>query len=149
MFHIFKTRQFFSNKDKEKIIEAIRQAESLTSGEIRVHVESKSGKEPLIRAQEVFTSLGMIDTELRNGVMIYLAIKERKFAIIGDQGIDKVVPKNFWEETKDRMKALFKDGKFVEGICLGISLTGEHLAAYFPCQPDDINELSNEISEGN
>jgi uncharacterized membrane protein len=148
MFHIFKTRRFFSNKEKEKIIEAIRQAESLTSGEIRVHVESKSGKDPLLRAQEVFTSLGMTDTELRNGVMIYLAIKERKFAIIGDRGIDQVVPKNFWEETKDRMKALFKEGKFAEGICLGIASTGEHLAAYFPCQPGDINELSNEISEG-
>ena len=148
MFRIFKTRSFFRVDEKEQIMNAIAVAERLTSGEIRVHIESKCGSNPLRRAQEVFISLGMTKTKLRNGVLIYLAIKERKFAIIGDEGIDRVVLTNFWNETKDLMAQLFQTGRFKEGICLGIKLAGDHLIQYFPCQPGDINELTNEISEG-
>lgn len=148
MIHIFKTRRFFKPHEKERIVAAIGQAEKTTSGEIRVHVESRSDKDAMIRAQEVYELLGMSNTQHHNGVLIYLAVKDRKFAIIGDHGIDKVVPKNFWDDVKEKMQVLFGEEKFVEGVCLGIELAGAHLAKYFPCQPGDVNELSNEISEG-
>jgi uncharacterized membrane protein len=152
MIRIFKARRFFKTNDKQKIMTAIEQSEKLTSGEIRVHVESKVGNkvndDVIGRAKEIFESLGMAKTELHNGVLIYLAVEDHKFAIIGDRGIDKVVPQNFWDETKEKMQALFKEGKFADGVCLGITLAGEHLAKYFPCQSGDVNELTNEISMG-
>jgi uncharacterized membrane protein len=148
MFHVFKTRRFFKTRDKQRIIAAIEEAERLTSGEIRVHIESKAGDNVITRAKQVFESLGLTKTALRNGVLIYLAIDDRKFAIIGDRGIDQAVPPDFWDATKEKMQALFKTGQFAEGICLGITLTGEYLAKYFPYQSGDVNELSNEISMG-
>lgn len=148
MFHIFKVSRFFKVKEKEKILTVIREAEKRTSGEIRVHVESKPGKDPILRAKEVFEKLGMTKTKFRNGVLIYLAVLERKFAIIGDEGIDRVVPENFWDDTKEQMQALFRDGKFVDGVCLGIESVGEHLEKYFPYQDGDINELKDDISIG-
>lgn len=145
---IFKTSGFFSTKEKEQIIQVIQEFECLTSGELRVHVESGNGTDPLSRAKEVYQSLGMTKTALRNGVLIYLAVKDRKFAIIGDQGIDQVVPEGFWDDTQEKMAALFQEGRFVEGVCLGIRLSGKYLAEYFPCQIGDVNELSDEISVG-
>lgn len=147
-FDVLKTRSFFKARDKQKIITSIEEAERLTSGEIRVHVERQAGADVIGRAKEVFESLGLTQTALRNGVLIYLAVDDHKFAIIGDRGIDQVVPANFWDETKEKMQALFKTGQFAEGICLGITLAGEHLAKFFPCQAGDINELPNEISMG-
>lgn len=148
MIGSLKAKHFFSTKDKEKIIAAIEEAEKCTSGEIRVHVESGSGKDIIVRAKEVFEKLGMTKTELRNGVLIYLATEERHFAIIGDRGINEVVPVNFWEETKEQMSNYFKEGRFVDGVCYGINTAGRHLAAHFPYKSDDVNELSNDISEG-
>lgn len=149
MFNFIKNqRKFFNTKEKEAILKAIAETERLTSGEIRVHVESNSGIDPMLRAKEVFESLGMANTNLKNGVLIYLAFLDHKFAIIGDQGINQVVPANFWDETKKKMQGLFSDGKFVDGVCLGVRLAGEHLAKYFPCQAGDVNELCNDISEG-
>lgn len=147
MFGVLKAKPFFSDKEKEQILAAIEAAEKRTSGEIRVHVEPGSGKDPLARARKVFEKLGMTGTKLRNGVLIYLATKDRRFAIIGDQGIDRVVPENFWEETKERMGQLFKEGRFADGVCHGIRSVGEILAVHFPYQSDDVNELSDEISE--
>jgi uncharacterized membrane protein len=148
MLKNLKTRRFFSARDKERLLAAIQAAERLTSGEIRVHVESSAGGDPIRRAAGVFEQLGMTRTQLRNGVLIYLAVADRKFAIIGDRGIDAAVPENFWEETKERMGREFQAGRFVEGVCLGIRLAGEHLAQHFPCRSDDVNELTDEISEG-
>jgi len=149
MINHLRAKRFFSIREKEAIVKAIQAAEHLTSGEIRVHVESSAGHDPLARAKAVFETLGLAKTELRNGVLIYLAIKDRKFVIIGDQGIDRVVPENFWEETKEKMAALFKERRFTEGVCLGITLAGKYLAEYFPYRSNDVNELSDEISEGN
>ena len=139
---------FFSRVDKQRITNAIAAAEGRTSGEIRVHVESESGGDPVVRAQQVFASLGMDKTAARNGVLIYLAVRERRFAIIGDSGIDQAVPANFWEETKEAMAGYFRAGQFAEGIVHGIESAGAHLASYFPRQADDVNELRNDISEG-
>jgi uncharacterized membrane protein len=137
----------FSARDKDAIVQAIERAERRTSGEIRVHVERKAGKDPLCRAQEVFHYLGMEKTEERNGVLIYIAPGERKFAIIGDEGIHHVVPEGFWDHIRTVMEGEFRQGHFREGVCQGIAMAGEALAEYFPYQRDDVNELTNDISE--
>jgi uncharacterized membrane protein len=148
MWKNLKAKRFFSAKDKKRLVEAIQTAERLTSGEIRVHVESGAGGDPIRRATAVFEELEMARTQLRNGVLIYLAVQDRQFAVIGDAGINEVVPENFWEETKQRMEREFQSGRFVDGICFAIRLAGEHLAQHFPCRSDDVNELTDEISEG-
>lgn len=149
MLRFTKTRRFFSIAEKERIVQAVQQAEAQTSGEIRVHVESGvRGKSPLDRAKAVFQELGMTRTDLHNGVLIYLAVDDRKFAIIGDSGIDQVVPPDFWETTKEVMRGHFAQGRFLEGVLHGIASAGEHLKVHFPCSADDVNELTDEISEG-
>ena len=100
---------------------------------------------PLLH-NSLFQKLGMTQTELRNGVLIYLAIKDHKFAIIGDSGINQLVAADFWNETKETMLSLFKEGKFADGLSKGILMAGEQLKANFPYQSDDVNELSDEIS---
>ena len=127
---------------------AILNAELDTSGEIRVHIESVFKDDVMDRATFIFKKLKMHRTELRNGVLFYLAVKSRKFAIIGDVGINKEVPKDFWNEIKEKMAEYFKENKFTEGLVFGISETGAHLKKHFPYHLDDINELSDDISFG-
>ncbi len=135
-------------KPAEQIVSAIREAEKNTSGEIRVHAEFHCKVEPMQRAIEVFNELEMHKTAARNGVLIYVAITDHVFAIIGDEGINKVVGDNFWCEAKDEMLVHFKRNEIAEGICKGVLLTGEKLKAFFPYSNDDKNELSDEISFG-
>ncbi len=137
---------FFSKEEKKQITDAIAAAELDTSGEIRLHVEGKCKIDVLDRAAYVFGKLKMFETAQRNGVLFYLAVYDRKFAILGDAGINKVVPDNFWDDIKEMMLGHFKNGKFAEGISRGILMAGEHLKANFPYQSDDVNELSDEIS---
>lgn len=143
-----KVKNFFSEVEKKNIIQAIADAELNTSGEIRLHVENKCDGNPSEKAIEVFHKLNMHKTELRNGVLFYLAIDARKFAVIGDKGINDLVPVNFWDDVKNGVFEHFKKNEFAKGICAGIELTGEKLKAHFPYQADDTNELSNEISFG-
>lgn len=139
----------FLGKENEKLVmQAIEQAEGQTSGEIRIHIENKCGEEVLDRAAWLFKKLDMQKTAERNGVLIYLSIDDHKFAIIGDSGINKVVPEGFWNETKGKMVAHFTKGEFALGLIEGIHETGQHLKTYFPHQKDDTNELSDEISYG-
>ena len=137
-----------NKNDKIKLISAIEKAEKKTSGEIKIHVDKRCTGNPVNAAIKVFEKLGMTNTKDRNGVLIYLALKDKKMAIIGDTGIDKKVPDDFWESVKDIMLKNFKEGKFVEGICEAIKESGIKLSAYFPYQSDDENELSDEISIG-
>lgn len=139
---------FFSKLEEQAIISAIRAAELNTSGEIRVHLEDKLKGSVLDVAVEVFKELNMDETQARNGVLILLAPIEKQFAIIGDEGIDAVVPPNFWDEEKDLMQGYFKEGAFCKGICEAIGQIGEKLKAHFPYQDDDVNELPDEISYG-
>ncbi len=141
-------RKFFSKEEKEQIRKAILNAELDTSGEIRVHIESNCKEDVLDRAAFIFKKLGMEKTDLRNGVLFYLAVHDRKFAIIGDHGINAVVPKDFWEDIKATMAERFKKGEYAEGLAEGIAETGKHLKKHFPHHIDDINELSDEISFG-
>ena len=143
-----KVEDFLTQEEEEAIVEAIRLAEKETSGEIRVHIERTTSKAPYDRALEVFQDLRMDATELKNGVLIYLAVEDHQFVICGDKGINDVVPNDFWDCTKNAMAAQFKSGNFKQGLIDGITKAGEQLQKYFPYQEGDINELSNEISKG-
>ena len=138
---------FFSEAEKEKIIVAIKQAELDTSGEVKVHVEELCTEaDPVERAKQVFTYLSLDKTAQRNGVLFYLAHGDRKFAVLGDIGIDKVVPANFWETTRDALRINFSQGNFSEGLQMGIKEAGYQLKKYFPYQNNDVNEISDDIS---
>ncbi|HEX9979712.1 MAG TPA: TPM domain-containing protein [Flavobacterium sp.] len=143
-----KVENFLSVEDEQEIVEAIRRAEKETSGEIRVHIERKSTGDSFERAKEVFHMLKMDATELKNGVLIYLAVDDRAFVICGDKGIDDVVSDDFWDSTKDVMAAQFRNGNFKQGLIDGIKRAGEQLQKHFPCADDDRDELANEISNG-
>ena len=139
-------RSFFTKEEQQKIVAAIREAELNTSGEIRVHIENHCKEEALERAAEVFYDLKMDRTAARNGILFYLAVKDHKFAIIGDEGINREVERDFWNDIKDEMIYNFKENKFAEGLIAGILKCGDKLKEYFPHQNDDVNELSDEIS---
>ncbi len=140
--------KYLTEKDKLEITNAIRVAETNTSGEIRVHLEKNCVGEVLDRAAYLFEKLEMHKTELRNGVLFYVAIEDKKFAILGDAGINEKVPDDFWESTKDVVIEKLKEGKIAKGLASGIIKAGEQLKVHFPYQDDDVNELSDEISFG-
>ncbi len=143
-----KTEDFLTKKEEQEIVQAIVEAEKNTSGEIRVHLEEHTDKNPLERAQEVFFSLEMEKTKDRNGVLIYVGVADKQLAIIGDEGINKLVVATFWNSTKELIISHFKKGEYKIGLVNGILKAGEQLKDYFPYQSDDINELPNEISKG-
>jgi uncharacterized membrane protein len=137
---------FFTKEEKAEILAAIQAAEKDTSGEIRIHVEKHCKGDLLDRAAFIFAKLDMHKTELRNGVLFYLAIDDHKFAILGDKGINAVVPANFWQCISDHITELFKQQQFTKGLSDGIRMAGKQLAEKFPYQENDKNELSDEIS---
>lgn len=143
-----RVEDFLSATDEEEIVQAILQAEKNTSGEIRVHIESHTQLDHYERAKEIFHLLKMDNTKESNGVLLYVAVNDRKFAICGDKGINKVVPEDFWETTKEIIQSHFKEGNFKEGILQGVLKAGTELEKHFPWQQGDRNELSNEISKG-
>ncbi len=144
-----KPEDFFSEQEEQEIVATIRKAETNTSGEIRLHVEATTKGDPLDRAVELFYQLKMDKTELDNGVLFYLAYESKKYAIIGDKGIDEAVGHDFWESIHQGMNAHFKEGRFAKGLMEGITLTGEKLKAYYPYDAEgDVNELPDDISFG-
>jgi len=138
-----------NREEDHRVVEAIRQAELNTSGEIKVHIENHCKGDVEQRSLVVFSHLKLNETNLRNGVLIYLAVKDRKFAILGDEGINNVVEDGFWNDVKDLMLGHFKEGRFAEGLEQGIMRCGEKLKTYFPHQSDDINEIPDDISYEN
>lgn len=143
-----KLDKFLSDAEKEEITRAIRRAESSTSGEIRVHIEYRCPGDALRRAEEVFELLGMANTSEKNGALVYIAVGDRKLAVIGDSGIDRRVRPEFWQQIERQIESEFAQGRFCRGICLGVELLGEKLKELFPRRPDDANELSDEVSFG-
>ena len=139
-------RQILNDEEDRRIVKAIKQAELNTSGEIKVHIENHCRSEVEERSLFVFNRLKMNKTKQRNGVLIYLAACDRKFAILGDEGINKAVEADFWTDIRDLMAAAFKEGRFADGLEQGIMRCGEKLRTYFPYQTDDINEIPDEIS---
>ena len=142
------TSNFLSDQEQANILYAISDAESHTSGEIRLHLESRCRGDVLDRAAVVFETLAMHKTSLRNGVLFYLAMDDRKFAILGDAGIHAAVPDGFWNEVRDQVIAGLSAGKPAAGLASGIRLAGQQLSTHFPLEANDINELSNDISFG-
>lgn len=137
----------FKEEEQQLIRQAIERAERNTSGEIRICVEKNCpDAEPIDRAVNYFFQLEMEKTRLRNGVLIYLASADRKFAVIGDAGINRVVPADFWDSTKESMLECFKNGQLAQGIITGIDRAGKELKKYFPAQAGDKNELSDDIA---
>ncbi|ENA1803437.1 TPM domain-containing protein [Flavobacterium psychrophilum] len=143
-----KVEDFLTKAEEQEIVKAICIAEKNTSGEIRVHLEKKTTTDAITRAAAVFNELKMHNTKDANGVLIYVAVKSKQFAICGDDGINKLVPTDFWESTKNIMASHFQKGNFKQGLVDGILKAGEQLKNYFPYQDDDTNELPNEISKG-
>lgn len=139
---------FLTAEEEQEIIDAIVEAERNTSGEIRVHIEATAKIDHFSRAQQLFHFLKMDNTKEGNGVLIYVAVDDKKFVIYGDTGIDKVVPKGFWESTKNVMASHFQKGNFKQGVVEGILLAGKELEAHFPWNHNDTNELTDAISKG-
>jgi uncharacterized membrane protein len=140
-------KSFFSEFQKDGISAAIKKAEKETSGEIRVHLEATCDIEVLDRAAQVFAELKMDKTKLKNGILFYMSIDDRKFAIIGDADIHKFATDSFWSETRNIAIENFKKEMFYEGLCESILKAGDLLHHYFPYnKKSDKNELSDEIS---
>ena len=138
-----------NREEDQRVVEAIRQAELNTSGEIKVHIENHCRGDVEERSLVVFNHLKINETQQHNGVLIYLAVRDRKFAILGDEGINKVVEADFWNDIRDLMATAFKEGRFAEGLEQGIMRCGEKLKTFFPYQSDDINEIPDDISYEN
>ena len=141
-----KASTFFSREEQIQIREAVKEAEGETSGEIRVHLETKLSGNVLDRAAWIFKRLKMHETENRNGVLFYLAVQNKEFAIIGDAGINSKVADDFWDKIKNRLQTHFRNGKYSEGLIEGILMAGMQLKEHFPHKRDDKNELPDEIS---
>ncbi|MAM30427.1 MAG: hypothetical protein CMC13_15520 [Flavobacteriaceae bacterium] len=143
-----KVEDFLTADEEMAIVDAIRTAEKNTSGEIRVHLEAHSKTDAFDRAADVFDFLHMNNTKLNNGVLIYIAVEDRTLVIMGDKGINDVVPPHFWESTKDAIIEKFKKGDMKQGLVDGILKAGEQLKKHFPRKNNDTNELPDDISVG-
>jgi uncharacterized membrane protein len=141
-------RNFFTDEQQQTIRNAIVSAELNTSGEIRVHIDEKCEGDVLAQAAIIFSDLKMDKTDQRNGVLFYLAVADKMFAILGDKGINEKVPAGFWDNIRDTMLGHFKKDEFTEGLSKGIQMAGEKLITHFPYHRTDVNELENEITFG-
>lgn len=139
---------FFSKEDERRIVEAIVKAESMTTGEIRVHVDSHTSLSPFDAAVKTFSLLEMQKTKYQNGVLFYILCDDRAFAVIGDKGIDNVVPKGFWDDICQKLSADFKAGNFAGGLEDAIIKCGAKLKEFFPSDNNNEDELPNDISYG-
>ena len=142
------SNKFLSSEDEKLIVEAIKNAELATSGEVRLHIEKKCKIDPIERAQQVFGKLKMHKTQQRNGVIVYVATEDHKVVIWGDEGIHNKVGQNFWEEELALMISSFKQEAYAEGIAKAINDIGGKLKEHYPYQEDDVNELPDDISYG-
>ena len=143
-----RTREFLSKLEHDRIMRAIREAESKTSGEIRVYLQrGKLNADPLIVAQKKFQRLGMHKTRERNAVLIFVAPRAHKFAVVGDRAIHERCGEQFWHRIVDAMRHCFRQDKFTEGIGEAIAVIGDLLAEYFPRQDHNRNELPDQIIE--
>lgn len=146
---LFPKKELLTDAEKQQLVQAIRNAERLTSGEIRVYVESHCKfVDPLDRAQEVFLQLGLEKTRMRNGVLLYIALKDKQYAIAGDKGIHDKVGPSFWKEKAQTMLVHFGKNEVIAGIEAGINEIGKALCTYFPHDGDDTNELPDDIVIG-
>lgn len=140
--------KFLTADQQATVADAVRLAEKGTSGEIRIHIDGECSGDPVRRAAEVFGRLGMHRTDLRNGVLIYMACNSKVFAVIGDKGINDRVPHDFWDDILETLRTYFRLGNYTEGLSEAVLKIGVKLKEYFPYQDGDINEQPDEISFG-
>ena len=139
-------KDFLAQLDQERIVQAIKDAEGQTSGELRVHIQPRvTGGDLRTVAEKTFERLGMTKTALRSGVLLFIASEERQFMILGDKGIDEKVPPGFWDDIAAKLTIRFKNNEFTDGIVEAITAAGEKLKEFFPRSADDVDELSDEI----
>lgn len=146
--NISTAKDLFTEAEKKEIVKAIQDAERRTSGEIRIHLEDVCKEDVLDHTAFIFEQLKMHKTKHRNGVLFYISVKDHQFAIIGDKGINEVVPKDFWESIKTAVLKDFVIGNYCKGLKRGIALAGDKLHRYFPVEKNDVNQLSDDISYG-
>ena len=138
--------EFLATLEQPRIVDAIGEAEMKTSGEIRVHIQPKAHGDIRTVAERTFERLGMTKTELRNGVLLFIACDEHRFVILGDRGIDEKVPPGFWDAIAANLTNRFQRGEFTDGIVDAIHAAGEQLKTFFPRAAGDVDELANEIN---
>jgi uncharacterized membrane protein len=141
-------KELFTEQQRRRIEDAIKEAELETSGEVQVHIEYTCSIDPMDRAADLFKVLKMHRTRLRNGVLFYLALTDHKFAILGDAGINSRVAPGYWDSIKESMLPLLKAGDPTEALCIGIRMAGQQLKIQFPYKSNDVNELPDSISFG-
>jgi len=139
-------KEFLKQLRHDDIVAAIREAESKTSGEIRVFISHKKTEAPVTAAQAAFVRLGMTKTRERNGVLIFVSPRTQKFAVIGDEGVHKRCGDEFWQALAAEMAGHFKKSEFNHGIIHGVRKAVALLAQHFPRRPDDRNELPDRIA---
>ena len=140
--------EFLKQLRHDDIVAAIHEAEQKTSGELRVFVSHKATDDPVVAAQAAFVRLSMGKTRERNGVLIFVAPKTHKFAVIGDEGVHKKCGNAFWQAMAAELSSHFKKSEFTEGVIHGVRKAGELLAQHFPRRPDDTNELPDRVAQG-
>lgn len=141
-------KELLTETEREDIVKAIQYAESRTSGEIRLHLEDYCKEDVLDHAAFLFEKLDMHKTKNRNGVLFYVSVRDKQFAILGDKGINEKVPEDFWSSIKTAVLQDFVLGNYALGLTKGIELAGDKLRKFFPVDSDDKNELSDDISYG-
>jgi uncharacterized membrane protein len=141
-------RRHLSDDDLDAIAGAVAAAERLTSGQVRVHLEQRCAGDPLVRARRSFAQIGMDRTRLRNGVLLYLALDDHRFAVLGDSGIHERVGAGFWDSVRDALRRDLQAGRMRDGIVAAVLEIGRALGEHFPDRPDDTNELSDAVSLG-
>jgi len=141
-----KTKEFLNQLQHDEIVDAIRKVEKTTSGEIRVFISRHEPEDPVKAAQAEFARLKMDKTPEKNGVLIYVAPRAHKFAVIGDTGVHQRCGDEFWTRVAAEMTGHFKRGEFTEGILHGTRKAGELLAEHFPRKAGDRNRLPDDIA---
>jgi len=139
---------FFSKEEQTAIIDTIKETEKKTSIEIRIHIESSCKENIFDHAAYVFKKLKMHKTKQRTGILLYLALQDKKYAILGDIGVNQYVNNTFWEILCNDLKKDFENENFSEGIIKSIIRCGKELELHLPVGKDDIDELPNTVNIG-
>jgi len=133
-------------EEQNRLLDKIARIEKCSSGEVRIHVTDRRVKDPLEAARKTFTALGMAATKRRNGVLVFLSLPSRSFAIVGDEGIDRVTPPDYWDRLRDALAQRFAAGNFCEGLLEILDRVESVLLENFPYEKGDVDELPNDIS---
>jgi uncharacterized membrane protein len=133
-------------EDQNRLLDKIARIEKRSSGEVRIHVADRRVGDPLRAARRTFTALGMNATARRNGVLVFLSLPSRKFAIVGDEEIDRVTPADYWDGLRDTLAQRFAAGEYCEGLLEILDRVEEVLAEQFPYEKGDVDELPDDIS---